>query len=61
MQLQDFKNEQTYGKFSKLTSHSGTEGGENFRNKDHVKSCPLLGFAKERKSSAAGIDCKVGL
>ena len=37
------------------------KGEENFRNRDHVKSCPLLGFAKERKSSAAGIDCKVGL
>lgn len=44
--------------FMKLLINSGTKG-EDFRNKDHVKSCPLLYFGK-KKAQQQELTAKLG-
>jgi hypothetical protein len=36
------------------------KGEENFRNQGHVKSCPLLGFAKKKKARQQELIAKLG-
>lgn len=45
--------------FMKLLINFGTKGEEDFRNKDHVKSCPLLYFGK-KKAEQQELTAKLG-